>query len=214
MTAAPFLNRLAPLVAVGILLWTVWYHLSHPLDLQVSPGASTPVPAGTATLATPAANFQEIAGWSLFGTPAPADAVESNGPGGGPEGAPAPDDASLQDLPPSSLGLQLSGIAYSLDVSRAYAIIGTPDGQQRQYKVGETIQDGVTVHAVQPLDVVISNRGQLESVALPLESAGQPPAAAPTRRLPFAVPNLPEFRANMVPPDGPMDAPPIDGPNP
>ena len=178
------LNVLPPLLAGGILLATVWFHL-RPAPFVPTLSESPSLEAANSPLAPAAINLSEMAGWALFGAvDAPSEMV-----------VPEPSDA-LEDLPPASIDLKLSGIAYSLDTARAFAILATPDGQQREYRVGEVLLEGVSVHAIRPLEVVISNQGKLESVALPLESA---PGGGLSPNRGYPTPGLPPFQG---PPPG------------
>ncbi len=195
-TSGRLLNVLPPVLAGGILLATVWFHL-RPAPFEPTLSESPSLEAANLPLAAAAAiNLSEMAGWALFG------AVDA------PSGVALPEPTeALEDLPPASIDLKLSGIAYSLDTARAFAILGTPDGQQREYRVGEVLLEGVSVHAIRPLEVVISNQGKLESVALPLESASGG-GLSPNRG--YATPGLPPFQG---PPPG-VNAMPFEEPVP
>jgi hypothetical protein len=146
-------------------------------------------------VATPAAtpaDLAEIARWPLFGAPVP-DGKEAN------EKESAPDEAgnadSLADLPPAALPLQLMGIAFSDDGTRAYAIIGAADGSQRIYQAGEALMPGVTLHSLRAREAVVPGGVQ--------GGAGM--------ALPAMLPQLPRVQARppAAPPPPPMA---IDGP--
>ncbi len=181
LTSARAFQWSAPVLAAGVLAFTLWFHLARPPLPSVAPSARS-APAQRAILSPPALN--ELPGWSLFGQPAetPSGAAPTADP-------PAP--ATLEDLPPTALGLTLSGIAYSPDAAISHAIIGTPDGKQQQVTVGSPLLAGVTVHAIRPLEVIISNQGTLESILLPLESVQSGSAAPPAQYSMPAIPQIP-----------------------
>ncbi len=174
------LSVLAPVSAGTLLLATLWFHLRPSPTLTVVES----LPPAAAAPANPNTDFalQEIPSWQLFGALADPNATEVT------VQAPAPGDA-LAELPPTSIDLKVSGIAYSPDSHRAYAIVGAVNAPQRQYRAGDVLSEGVTVHSIRPLEVVISNQGKLESLALPLESM---PGGASAPDL-YARPNLPQF---------------------
>ncbi len=175
------LNLLPPVSAGILLLATLWFHLQPSSTLALTE-SSAPVGIAQAPTAVASADLWEIPGWQLFAASA------GSGPAEVSAHAPPPTE-SLEDLPPTSIDLKVSGIAFSLDARRAYAIVGPPNGQQRQYRVGDVLAEGVAVHAIRPLEVVISNQGKLESLALPLDSRSG--GAAPAER--YSGPNLPQF---------------------
>jgi len=176
----------APALATLVLAFTLWHHLSRPAE---PPPVASATVQSAALAASAAIELNAIAGWSLFGgvDGAPADLAP-----------PPPPTESLEDLPPTTLGLTVSGIAFALDAAHAYAIVGTPDGQQHQYKVGDSLLEGVAIHAIRPLEVIVSNQGKLESVPLPLESTGAGGGAPVGPQ--FALPVMPQ-----IPTDPEMD---------
>lgn len=177
------LNVLPPALAGVILFATAWFHL-RAAPLVAAPTPPVPESVNPFSAAPTVINSSEIAGWALFGTLAASSGEVVLEP-----------TESLEDLPSASIELKLHGIAYSLDEARAFAIVSTPDGQQREFRAGDSLLEGVTVHAIRPLEVVISNQGKLESVALPLESAtGGSPS-----NLGYPAPGLPQIQ--MAPPD-------------
>lgn len=168
----------APVLATGVVVLTLWFHLGRD-SLSTITAAPATAQAPPDRPAPPA--LGDIPGWSLFGSASTEASTTVAEPV-------APSPTALEDLPPSALGLTVSGIAYSPDATSAHAIIGMPDGRQQQFTPGETLLDGVTVHAIRPLEVIISNQGTLESVPLPLESA-QTGGAAPPQ--PLSMPVIP-----------------------
>lgn len=63
-------------------------------------------------------------------------------------------------------GLRLYGVRVDA-AGRGSAIIGSPDGRQASYLVGETVAPGVTLQAVQDSHVVLSRGGALSKLAFP-----------------------------------------------
>lgn len=76
----------------------------------------------------------------------------------------------------TSLDLQLFGVREDRATGRGSAIVGTPDGQQRSYVVGEEIMPGVTLAAVSFDGITISRNGVSEQ--LYLDQSGSAPTAA------------------------------------
>lgn len=74
---------------------------------------------------------------------------------------------TAQDLGPAvvtSLNLKLFGVREDRASGRGSAIIGTPDGQQKSYLVGEEIMPGVTLQVVAFDHVTISRNGAAEQI--------------------------------------------------
>jgi general secretion pathway protein C len=97
----------------------------------------------------------------------------------------------------TTLDLKLFGIRSDQASGRGSAIIGTPDGRQASYAVGEEIQPGVTLAAVAFDNVTILRGGAKEQIFLdqsqpatsvaPALSSGSAPAAMPGSAPPPAV---------------------------
>jgi hypothetical protein len=204
LTPARLLDLLFPLLGGGALIVTVAGHFRTAEESPVVNGTEQTRTAVATPAATPA-DLAEIARWPLFGAPVP-DGKEAK------EKESAPDEAgnadSLADLPPAALPLQLMGIAFSDDGTRAYAIIGAADGSQRIYQAGEALMPGVTLHSLRAREAVVSNRGKYESLALPIPGGVQGGAGM---ALPAMLPQLPRVQARppAAPPPPPMA---IDGP--
>lgn len=94
----------------------------------------------------------------------------------------------------TSLNLKLFGIREDRASGRGSAIIGTPDGQQRSFAVGEEVVPGVTLTGVAFDSVTVSRGGAAEQIfldqsppatvvapdgALPTSIAPPPPAPVP-----------------------------------
>lgn len=87
----------------------------------------------------------------------------------------------------TSLNLKLFGVREDRASGRGSAIIGTPDGQQRSYAVGDEIMPGVTLTAVGFDSVTVSRGGTAEQLfldqstpaAVVTPGGGTPPVPAP-----------------------------------
>lgn len=83
----------------------------------------------------------------------------------------------IVDAPETNLPLKLKGTLASGNSDYAIAII--EDGrEEKMYRIDDVIRRGVTLHAVQPHQVILSRSGQLEALKLPIpdESATSRPA--------------------------------------
>ena len=67
--------------------------------------------------------------------------------------------AEGEDAPETNLDLKLVGRRTG---DNATAVLQTPDGGQRNYKVGDEIMNGVTLKSVHPDYIVLSQNGRLE----------------------------------------------------
>jgi general secretion pathway protein C len=101
----------------------------------------------------------------------------------------------------TSLNLKLFGVREDRASGRGSAIIGTQDGQQRSFAVGEEIIPGVTLTAVGFDNITVSRGGTAEQLFLDQS----PPATvvAPTGPTPFATGATP-IPAPPPPPPPPM----------
>lgn len=221
-------NMLAPavfvIVALGALAvgWRDWQRVANLPAWRADPRPSTlDEPPPVANAVSP----HTLAGLALFGTP---DADDPATPT-----ASDPSTVNEADLPPASADYQLFGIIEADVQGRARAILGTADGEQREYKIGDVMKDGIRLHAVRQGAVIFEREGRLERLALPRSGdgavsaplqgfvPGQLPGNRIGRRPParFAQPNLTPPADVAAPPlDVPMAPtevpPPIDTPPP
>lgn len=79
----------------------------------------------------------------------------------------------------TSLDLTLHGVLEDRATGRGSAIIGTPDGRQNSFVVGEEIVEGVTLAGVASDSVTISRGGATEQIFLGAAEAGDGAEAAP-----------------------------------
>jgi general secretion pathway protein C len=166
----PVLAKLAfALLLARLLAGFVWLWIPVPED-----AAWRPAPPPVATTAGPSStgpNAELVAQAHLFGDyQAPAD--------------PAQEDMSK--APETRLNLNLVGILASERDEESLALIGTPDGEEKSYAIGETIPPGVSLQAIFPDRVILSRNGQLETLLLdkdgpltPLPQRGGAPPPAP-----------------------------------
>lgn len=158
-------------------------------EAPVADGGDTAIPFARTAVAR---DLAELAGWSLFGLLEAPEAGSETSTSADAAPAAYADDATL--LPPSSLDIKVQGIAYSRDADRAYAILEVEGGSANEYRLGQALKPGVTLQSVRPLEVVIDNNGQRESIALPTDSVPASDAAPslmsepPSRPAPGPVP--------------------------
>ena len=81
----------------------------------------------------------------------------------------------------TSLNLTLTATIAANNPDRARAIIADAGGNQSVYRVDETIQAGVRLHAIFIDQVSLNNRGKIEALKLPLAGDG---SATPARSQP------------------------------
>ena len=68
------------------------------------------------------------------------------------------------DAPETTLGLTLYGITFYEESKNSSAILGFNSNQQRSYKVGDEISNGVLIDFIEKDRVIINREGNLESV--------------------------------------------------
>jgi general secretion pathway protein C len=79
----------------------------------------------------------------------------------------------VQDVPETSLNLQLDGLRMSTESEGAgNAIIRTPDGRGRNYRIGDQIMPGVTLQRILSDRVIINRDGADETLMLGGRAAG------------------------------------------
>ncbi len=205
-----FIQRFAmPLLAAILLTAVLATHLTPARPTAPGPGHAVAAPLPTP--APSSANYHEMLGWHLFGARPSENTAKSD-----PAPAAAIDDANL---PPASIDLKLSGIAYSVDQTRAYAILGGADGVQKQYGVGKTIKDDIVIERIRPRSVVLKHAGRLEALTLPQESTskGVPPSRYSANGLPpglnmntRAIPSLNQNAAAPLPAIMAPESPPLE----
>jgi general secretion pathway protein C len=176
------INRYLQPVVVAVLVIAIAYQLAT-LTWTLVPGsvpAVAPVaPQSSDTNPTSGADFSPLLDSHLFGEAT---------------AAPAAAPAAVLDAPDTNLSLTLKGILSREGDSNGGAIIATNRGEDRAYRVGQTIEgaDGAKLHSVYADRVLLDRGGRLETLRLPKElttstsslmAAPLPQAAAPTGSL-------------------------------
>jgi general secretion pathway protein C len=153
------LNRFAPPAVTAVLVIAIAYQLAT-LTWTLVPSA-TPVvapstPAASGATPAPAADFGALTSSHLFGEAST---------------EPAPVVPAAIDAPDTTLSLTLKGILSSEGDPNGEAIISTNRGEDRNYRVGQTIEgaDGATLHSVYSDRVLLNRSGRLETLRLPKE---------------------------------------------
>lgn len=140
-----FALLLARLLAEFIWLWvpvpesSAWKPAPPAVSAANSPAAST------------GPNVELVAGAHLFGDyQAPAD----------------PQLDQMDKAPDTRLSLNLLGILAADRDKESRALIGTQDGEEKPYSVGDDVVRGVNLQAIFPDRVILSRNGQLETLRL------------------------------------------------
>ena len=197
MTLLTIFNRQLPLISVLSaclgLAWVFIHHLSADNATlksgnreNKSDTVSTLAPiTGGLALEPKTADLREISQWHLFGKFEPLKApivkpIEIT--------KVEPD---FSNLPETRIPLKLSGIAFSPDENRAFAMIITPDGRQADYQAGEAIGTEASVHLIEEKRVVIERDGKFEALSLPETSRDQRNANRTVRARPNRQPRRP-----------------------
>jgi len=142
---------------VAVLVWHDWRRFA---DSPPAVAASV-VPAPDAAARVPTTTARTVIDrLPLFGTIMNSAVVTAM-----PPSAPTVDNTTL---PESTAGYQLFGIVEADVASAARAIVGTPDGEQCEYRVGDTMPDGAKVHAVRERAVIFERDAQLERLQFPV----------------------------------------------
>jgi len=130
-----------------------------------TPEASAWKPAPPPTLAVSGAasangpNAELVAGAHLFGDyQAPA----------------SPELVEMDQAPETRLSLTLLGILAADRDKESRALIGSQDGEEKPYSVGDDVVRGVNLQAIFPDRVILARNGQLETLRLDKDKAGAP----------------------------------------
>jgi type II secretory pathway component PulC len=158
-------------VAILCLLGVVVWHFFDPAIAPPPRDVAQRTHAAMPAVPEAPADYAEIAAWHLFGK---ADAAA--------EPEQLAEIVVLDALPESTVKLTVTGTVASGAGKAGRAIIMGPSGQQREYKIGDTLPGNVQLHRVEPTRIVIRRNGVLEAIALPrheelLPAAGRKNAA-------------------------------------
>jgi general secretion pathway protein C len=174
-------NRYLPPAVTAVLVIAIAYQLAT-LTWTLVPGATptiTPAaPQASGTTPAPAGDFGALANAHLFGQAAD---------------GPAPVVPAVVDAPDTTLSLTLQGIlSDETDPSGSpimSAIISTNRGEQKTYRVGQTIDnaDGATLHSVYSDRVLLNRNGRIETLRFPKELSASTGVMGMTPPLPQPV---------------------------
>lgn len=190
------INRLLPLLVVICaaisLIWTGVHHLggnardigsknSAMLDAEIAPGVAPEITKEAGAVLTDstklsAPDLYALPQRHLFGEVAIPKAPELT-----PTEIAKPVEPDFSDIPETRIPLKLSGIAFSPDKDRAFAMIITADGKQADYQAGEPIGNEASVHIIEERRVIIERDGTFESLSLPDAKNGAAKLAPPSR---------------------------------
>lgn len=91
--------------------------------------------------------------------------------------APEPEIAA-EDAPDTRLNLSLLGILAATEDHGSRALIGTPNGDEKPYSIGDDIVQGASLHSIYPDRILLSRAGALEALRLDKDA---PSKATPNR---------------------------------
>ena len=145
-----------------------------------APAANAAPPAVTVASKTPP-DYDEIAGWHLFGEASTESSVADN------PVVDAPAGEAPENLPPSPVALQVTGTVISSTGAGARAVIMDGAGRQSENAIGDRLPGNIELHAIERTRVVIRRNGVLEAIALPQpdELVAKHEARAPTNAHPL-----------------------------
>jgi hypothetical protein len=160
-------------LAAAFSAWLAWHDVER---MAAAPRAAVAEAAPT-TNAAPVAPATDgtasLPDLPLFGTAEQPDETVTPAP-------PAQVEPDESQLPASTAGYQLFGLIEAEQPAEARAILGGADGQQQEYRIGDSMPDGARVHAIRARAVLFERNGALEKLALPeLELGGDPGAGSP-----------------------------------
>lgn len=151
------------LLLARLLAEFLWLWVPQPEASAWKPAPPAAVATGSSAQAS-GPNAELIAGAHLFGDyQAPAN--------------PALD--QMDKAPDTRLSLTLMGILAADRDKESRALIGTQDGEEKPYSVGDDVVRGVNLQAIFPDRVILARDGQLETLRLDKDRAGAPLVASP-----------------------------------
>jgi len=167
-------------LAAAFSAWLAWQDVER---MAAAPRAAVAEAAPTANAApvAPASDgTASLPDLPLFGTAEQPDEAVTPAP-------PVQVEPDESQLPASTAGYQLFGLIEAERPAEARAILGGADGQQQEYRIGDSMPDGARVHAIRARAVLFERNGALEKLELPeLELGGDPGAGSPVP--PIALP--------------------------
>lgn len=110
----------------------------------------------------------------------------------------------MQASQATKLKLTLHGTVSDDDGEGGYAMIADEHGIEHSYRVGDRIQEGVSLKAVRADHVVLDHNGRNESLALPRESLDSVASVRPLGRSNGTLTNAPGAQASRSPSSAPV----------
>lgn len=158
------LARHLPVLASALLVVAI-AHSAATLTWRIIPlpdqaGSASPSPVAVATSSGDGSrvDVDALIELAMFGEPDPADEPDSV-------------DLANVEAPETQLNLSLRGVLATADESVARAIIAAGNGDDKSYRVGDTIGSGAILRAVYPDRVILERNGELETLRLPRDNA-------------------------------------------
>lgn len=172
-------NERLPRWVTLLLVLAIAWQLARVLWMLVpAPAAGDPVarPAQTTgeitTQAGGQANVRMIAAAHLFGEATPEAATEQPISGG----------ENVDSLPDARVNFTVKGTVTATDSRSSVAIIADTSKEEKVYRIGDPIQAGTTLHAVNRDGIVLNQNGSLTKLMLPKEFPNGAPANRRTTR--------------------------------
>lgn len=145
--------RLLTLVLLVLVVYQLarltWMLMPAPPQEQVQPVTAT-TPSTSADQSR--VDASRIAGWHLFGQAAQTPSQQKNVP---------------IDAPETRLNLILRGVFSSDDDQRARAIIAAPNGEERSYRIGDTLPGNAELSEIYADRIILLRNGRHETLRLP-----------------------------------------------
>ncbi len=102
------------------------------------------------------------------------------------------------NAPETTLKLVLNGVLAATDVQAARAIIHTPDGTEKPYRVGDLLPGNAILKEIYPDRVLLERNGRYETLPLPRERGGNLGAPARTGAGPALAHELRTYRRRLL----------------
>ncbi|PXV66190.1 type II secretion system protein C (GspC) [Sinimarinibacterium flocculans] len=173
----PLANLALAIVVAWLLSKMVWALMPVPEAARWQPPPPPPAPARAGR--TPSAGIDRLLAAQLFGR------YEA-------EAAPA---GNVEDAPDTRLSLNLLGILAGAD-RESRALIGTSNGEEKPYAIGDTVVSGVKLQSIFADRVILSRAGKLETLRLNKDAPSSAQAVA--ARNASAAAALPQTDANTA----------------
>ena len=90
-----------------------------------------------------------------------------------------PNDLSAADVKNSMLNVTLVGILLADKNEESQVIIGSANGEEKTYKIGDSIPGGAVIERIMPSGILVERNGALERISLPKSDLIFEPIAKP-----------------------------------